>query len=212
MQVVVKAMELLAGFDHAAGAAAQRHLPVLPVFTFAEWVRQIVLTYAESHGRPAHRDEPDGSWCRTQRGIRQGTGQGRLTPERIARLGAVPEMVVKSRFGRTLRCSFRELLAYAERHGRPPAVQESSLGQWCGTQRATRPGNHRRTPPLADDQIRRMEAGRGLAWDVQTVDQLWERQYRELLAYAESHGRTARLGRPGARDVASRTGPASDPD
>ena len=118
-----------------------------------------------------------GVWIGSQR-----TRKDHLTPERIERLNALG--FVWDPYAEQWEKGFRELVAYKEELGdclvpqRHTTVSGFKLGPWIIRQR-TRKDN------LTPERIERLDA-LGFVWD--RLTQLWEKGFRELVAYKEEFG------------------------
>ncbi len=141
----------------------------------------------EQHARVPLRHREDelklGQWVARQRQQR-----AKMDPERAQRLEQVPGWAwdtLEAAWDR----AFTQLQTFAERegHARVPgdhAVGDLRLGSWVDKQRtAWRNGR------LSPDRVTRLEAVPGWEWDPDGA--AWERFFRRLVAFAETHGHTA---------------------
>jgi hypothetical protein len=146
-----------------------------------------LVAYHAEHGRLPPRSTPGGlgSWVHKQRQSR-----ATMDAERKARLDAL-EWWVWDTLESAWSTNFDELVAFYVANGRiPPQSTPGGLGSWVIKQRT------RRTAMSAERKAR-LEALGWWVWD--TLDDAWNTQLDELVAYHAEHGRippfaTPRLG------------------
>lgn len=154
-----------------------------------------LAAYATHHGHidpPPTLQSDNGSvvadWVRT---VRRAARAGQLTPDRLARMEALPgwSIAPRRRDSGAWDQVFDELLTYVANHGHASPPQRyatptgTALGIWVSNQRkARRDGSMARRHP---DRAARLESLPGWQWN--SFDALWENAFRELQAfYAET--------------------------
>lgn len=154
-----------------------------------------LAAYATHHGHidpPPTLQSDNGSvvahWVRT---VRRAARAGQLTPDRLARMEALPgwSIAPRRRDNGAWDQVFDELLTYVSDHGHASPPQRyctptgTALGIWVSNQRkARRDGSMARRQP---DRAARLESLPGWHWN--SFDALWENAFRELQAfYAET--------------------------
>lgn len=130
---------------------------------------------------------PLGQWTREQRTSYR---RGKLSPERMARLEAVPGWSWYVRDDKWEGC-FSELLRHVTVHGtanirKDYVVPETGypIGKWVSRQRQAH-----RNGKLSPDRVARLEALPGWTWD--SRDDKWEAGFAELLRHATANGTAA---------------------
>jgi hypothetical protein len=140
------------------------------------------FTASEGHSRPPHAHKENGYnlgiWVTTLRKRRD-----TLTPDRIARLEALPGWVWD-----VLEFQWEEGFSSLQRfttdegHARPRGDYKEegfNLGQWVGTQRQSR-------NTLTPERITRLEASPGWVWDISEFQ--WEEGFSYLQRFTTSEG------------------------
>jgi hypothetical protein len=124
-----------------------------------------------------------GTWVRSQRKHKK---DGRLSPDRIARLEALPGWAWDKLEARWEE-GFQSLLSFVARegHARVPgghAEADLKLGVWVGTQRAMW-----KAGKISPDRVARLDALPGWLWE--SIDDVaWEEHFEELQSYVEREG------------------------
>jgi superfamily II DNA or RNA helicase len=140
------------------------------------------FTASEGHARPTHDYKEEGYnlgiWLSHQRNSRDN-----LTPERIARLEALPGWLWDVSVFQWEE-GFSALLRFSasEGHARPPKPknkENASLGAWVAKQRSSR-------DKLTPEQVSRLEALPGWAWNVPEFQ--WEEGFLALQRFTATEG------------------------
>ena len=132
---------------------------------------------------------PLGSWLATQRKVKRGLCNGRLTQEQIERLDSIG-MIWENRLELRWERGFAQAEAYYGAHGNldVPAGYETEqgfrLGDWIVKQRQMRSGLNRRNR-LSPEQTARLD-GIGMIWC--HADYTFERNYLAAAEYQLRHG------------------------
>ena len=144
-----------------------------------------VFTASEGHARPpyAHKENEYnlGGWVSNQR-----RSQDKLTPERIARLEALPGWAWDTRvFAWEEGFSYLQRFTASKGHARPTHDHKEdgyNLGSWVIRQRVFR-------DKLTQEQVSRLEALPGWTWDPREL--LWEEGFSALKRFTvrEGHAR-----------------------
>lgn len=151
---------------------------------------QALVDYIQTNGnasvpaRCVFRGYQLGTWVNTQRSR---YAKNALDPERVERLGSLPEWSWDAREEAWID-GYRRLEKYAAAHGtsrvpRPTVVDGFKLGQWVGVQRANFAKGE-----LSQERIARLEKLSGWSWEVKSG--LWEDGFRRLIEYLDHHGGT----------------------
>lgn len=129
-----------------------------------------------------------GSWISNQRGIRNGTVEGKLSPERIEKLnsiGMVWDRITDLNWNRY----FDAAEKYYREHGtlnvpaRYATPEGLSLGGWITNLRSwEKSGAHSKY--LTDERKKQLE-GIGMVWDA--LDYMWEKNYSVAVDYYREH-------------------------
>ncbi|MGN0803559.1 MAG: Helicase associated domain protein [Candidatus Faecivicinus sp.] len=164
-------------------------------FSWEQMYRQAEMYYRE-HGdldvpkRYATEEGlPLGSWLTTQRKVKRGLCNGRLTQEQIERLDKIG-MIWENRLELRWERGFAEAKAYYEAHGNldvPTGYATAEgfpLGGWISNQRQLRGGLNRRSR-LSPERIDRLD-GIGMIWC--HADYAFERNYLAAMEYQLQHG------------------------
>ncbi len=194
-------------YAHAAGQVPDLADPGLaPLATWRHKLR-LVRDFLVRHGRlpRCHGGTPEapltneerglGFWCVIQRQRWRGSKHHPvLSPVQVAALEAVPGWQW-SPWAEAWERQWQELMAFVQQHGRLPArgrsplKGERALARWCETQRSRIRGQGH-WARLTPEQASKLEAIPGWQWDPWTVE--WERQWQEVKAFTEQHGRLPR--------------------
>ncbi|RGP18378.1 helicase associated domain-containing protein [Parabacteroides gordonii] len=140
------------------------------------------------------------NWCTTQKSVRNGILQGRLSQERIMMLDAIGFTWQKNRKKRSWNESFALVKKYHAHYGRWPAhatnSEETRLAKWCSKMRAYRYG----TDPsgkLTSAQIKKL-TDIGFEWEIsatsngrseEQLNRIWIGRYTEFCDFIATNKR-----------------------
>jgi hypothetical protein len=143
-----------------------------------------LVAYHAEHGRLPPQSTPGlGTWVVTQR-----TKRATMTPERKARLDALPWWVWDP-LDDAWSTKFDELVAYHAEHGRIPFfATPGGLGMWVGMQRKSR-------ATMTPERKAQLEGFGWWVWDA--LDDAWSTNFDELVAYHAEHSRIPPQSTPG---------------
>jgi hypothetical protein len=143
---------------------------------------QVVAYHAEHSTLPAH-GTPLRTWVGWQR-----KGRATMATERKARLDAL-EWWVWDPLDDAWSTQFDALVSYHAEHGTlPPRSAPGCLGAWVHTQRQCR-------ARMSVERKSRLDALEWWVWD--TLDDAWNTQFDELVAFYEANGRIPPQSTPG---------------
>ena len=180
----VAALEAVPGWVWAERTAA-------PVTPWPDWLA-LLSAFVTEYGRlPAQKESyrgvKIGNWISTQR-----TNRGKLSPERVAALEAVPGWVWAERTAAPVTPwpDWLALLgAFVTEHGRLPRQSESyrgvKIGSWINDQRGNR-------GKLSPERVAALEAVPGWVWEAAAPVTPWPDRLALLGAFVTEHGRLPR--------------------
>jgi ribosomal protein S18 len=128
-----------------------------------------------------------GGWIGTQRRIKKGQGQGRITAEQIQALEALPGWHWGQDLDAAWYAKFTQLKAFVAEHGRIPTKAETTrdfrVGRWVHAQRRAK-----RRGRLSAEQTQALEGLPDWYWE-RGPDASWYTNFAILKAYVTRHGR-----------------------
>ncbi|MCL3851329.1 MULTISPECIES: helicase associated domain-containing protein [Parabacteroides] len=140
------------------------------------------------------------NWCTTQKSMRNGILQGRLSDERIQMLDAIGFLWNKNRKKRSWNESFNMVKKYYIHNGRWPAhatdSEETRLAKWCSKMRAYKNGTDK-TGKLTSSQIKKL-TDLGFEWEInvtnngrteEQLNRIWFGRYTEFCDFITTYKR-----------------------